>query len=239
MSERFFCDVPITGGQVTLEGPEAHHLVHVMRAKVGDRVVLFDGSDAEFSALVTEIGRAAVVLQICDRQSASREPPRQLILGVAMPKGERQRWLVEKAVELGVAEVVPLITARAVAQSREGTRRRLERTIIEASKQCGRNSLMRLGNAIRIEDYLASERPEADRWIAHPCHDLPATVSPTALTHGQTPEVIHVAVGPEGGFTNQEIALAADHGWRVVDLGPRVLRVETAAIAMASWMLLG
>ena len=95
---------------------EAHHLLHVMRAKAGTRVTLFDGSGWEFEAVVERAGRSEVELAIAGRQEIDREAQIAVTLGVALPKGERQKWLVEKVVELGVARLVPLETARGVAQ---------------------------------------------------------------------------------------------------------------------------
>ena len=103
MIHRHFVDSPITTAQVTLAGTEAHHLLHVMRAKVGSQVMLFDGSGMEFTAVVRSLGRATVELEIVGREPIDREHPRAITLGVALPKGDRQRWLVEKAVELALA----------------------------------------------------------------------------------------------------------------------------------------
>src|SRR5689334_9580454 len=112
MSERFFVTTPIAAERVKLEGPEAHHLSHVMRAKVGDRVALFDGSGCEFDAQIESIGKSVVELSVVERREVDRESAVRLTLAVALPKGDRQQWLVEKAVELGVASIVPLVTER-------------------------------------------------------------------------------------------------------------------------------
>lgn len=112
MAHRFFSDRPIVGAVARLGGAEAHHLLHVIRATTGSRVVLFDGSGDEFTAEITELGRSEAVLAITGRTTVDRELPFQLLLAVALPKGDRQRWLVEKAVELGIRRLVPLVTAR-------------------------------------------------------------------------------------------------------------------------------
>src|SRR5688500_9189413 len=101
MSDRFFVETPIDSEQAELIGPEAHHLAHVMRAGPGAEVTLFDGSGAEFAARVTKIGRSRVELTVSARREIDRELPFPLVLGVALPKGDRQKWLVEKATELG------------------------------------------------------------------------------------------------------------------------------------------
>ena len=134
MTQRYFVDNPIAGENVTLTGAEAHHLLHVMRAKPGDEVVLFDGSGDEFPARVEALRRSEADVVILGRHTVNRELPCPVTLGVALPKGDRQRWLVEKAVELGVTRLIPLETARSVAQPNAKAIERLRRAVIEASK---------------------------------------------------------------------------------------------------------
>ena len=110
MADRYFVESPIAGDQARLCGAESHHLAHVMRAKPLDEVVLFDGSGAEFLARVERVGRSEIELAVLSRAAVNREARTPLTLAVALPKGDRQRWLVEKAVELGVARLVPLVT---------------------------------------------------------------------------------------------------------------------------------
>src|SRR5262245_41249970 len=135
MSERFFIEPPVTGPRVVLTGDEARHVARVMRAAVGDEVILFDGSGAEFLARITILGKSTIELEIVERRETSRELPMRLTLAVALPKGERQKWLVEKATELSVTCLVPLITERGVAQPTDSALARLRRAVIEASKQ--------------------------------------------------------------------------------------------------------
>jgi 16S rRNA (uracil1498-N3)-methyltransferase len=234
MSQRFFVLSPILGRSVSLIGAEAHHVTQVMRGKVGDSVVLFDGSGAEFTARIARVSRSVVELDVLSRQEVNRELPRELTLGVALPKGDRQRWLIEKAVELGVSRVVPLQTARGVAQPLEHVLERLRRAVVEASKQCGRNRLMEIAAPQTLREFLAAAPQAALRLLADPD---PSAVSVGGLHVPETCQTILAAVGPEGGFTDQELQAAA--GWQRVNLGPRVLRIETAAIAVAAWLSLG
>ncbi len=237
MSDRFFSRQPITAEYVTLDGPEAHHLLHVMRAKVGQRVTLFDGGGAEFDAAIVKCNRADVELRIDARHDVDRELPFELVIGVSLPKGDRQKWLVEKLTELGIMQLVPLETERGVAQPTDSTLERLSRSAIEAAKQCGRNRLIRIAKPQTWPTWLARgmetiagdlRTPEIRRLIAHPdakslaTHDLVAPL-PTQL-----------AIGPEGGFTDAEVAAALAAGWQSVNLGQRILRVETAAVALAA-----
>jgi len=252
MPDRYFVQTPISGEQVSLTGTEAHHLINVMRARQGAKVILFDGSGLEFLARVEQLGRNDVELTVLGREEVDRELPFVLTLGVALPKGDRQKWLVEKAVELGAGRVIPLKTQRAVAQPVQQALDRLRRTVIEASKQCGRNRLMEIVEPLEFSDYVDATRDQPCRLLAHPHtphakKNLPhaedaGRVQPIdPMVHfmhptdaGELPSEIFLAVGPEGGFTNEEADLAAKSGWHVVDLGPRILRIETAALLLIS-----
>jgi 16S rRNA (uracil1498-N3)-methyltransferase len=230
MSDRFYSSRPIAGEQVVLDGQEAHHLLHVMRAAAGERVTLFDGSGAEFETEIVRCGRSDVELRVLARREVDRELSGELVMGVSLPKGDRQKWLVEKLTELGVTELVPLVTERGVAQPTDAALARLERSAIEAAKQCGRNRLMRLAKPQAVGIWVRAELDGVitRRWIAHP--------DGAALAVGELSAArpTWIAVGPEGGFTDAEIAAANAAGWQSVDLGSRILRVETAAVALAA-----
>lgn len=238
MSDRFFVQTPIHAERVTLDGPEAHHLIHVMRAKPGEHVMLFDGSGAEFTARIAKIGRADVQLDVLGRTETDIELGFDLTLAVALPKGDRQRWLVEKAVELGTTRIVPLSTHRGVALPTDNALSRLRRAIIEASKQCGRTRLMEVAPPQSFADVADLAPPTALRLVAHPGGEQPVVEMVSRAQDATGPADVHLAVGPEGGFTSEEVDHAVHAGWHVVDLGPRTLRVETAALALVSLVVL-
>ena len=167
-ADRYFCDSPIRGDKAILAGPEAHHLIHVMRAGPGTRVILFDGTGWEYSAEVESVGRAEAALVVLDRHQVDRELPVEIRLGASLPKGDRQKWLVEKAVELGVARIIPLRTSRSVAQPVEQALARLKRAVIEASKQCGRNRLMEISEPQEWADFASAAPAGGVRLLAHP-----------------------------------------------------------------------
>jgi 16S rRNA (uracil1498-N3)-methyltransferase len=230
MPDRFFVESPVAGDRANLSGPEGHHLAHVLRARLGDVVTLFDGSGDEFPARIEKIGRSTAELVILERRQVNREMATALSLAVALPKGERQRWLVEKAVELGVTRLVPLITKRGVVQPAQSAMDRLRRAVIEASKQCGRNRLMEIAEPRQWSE-LAGADAEATRLMAHPGGiSLREAVAPIA----DAAQRIVAAIGPEGGFTDEEVNQGIAASWRLVDLGPRILRIETAAVAIAA-----
>jgi len=225
MARRCYSETPIDGDQATLDGSEAHHLLHVLRAAPGMSVTLFDGSGCEFNAEVTACKRSTVELAITERREVDRELPQPLVLGIALPKGDRQRWIIEKSVELGVTRLLPLVTERSEKQGGD----KLGRYVIEASKQCGRNRLMEIAEPVRWGDWLATEGGAAPRrWVAHPTGAQP---TPAALAE-RHPTL--VAIGPEGGLSDAEVEAAAAAGWEVVGLGPRILRIETAALGLVA-----
>lgn len=235
MSRRFYCDHPIDREPVCLEGNEAHHLIHVMRARVGEEVVLFDGTGAEFVAQIQSISRSAVELAIVERKQIDRELPTRLVLAVALPRGDRQDWLVQKLVELGVSRLIPWRTTRSVWKSSSKTTARLRRHVIEASKQCGRNRLMEIGEPLEFTSLLEQSSTDV-QLLAHPWADAPPLAARHDVSNGS--QSVLVGVGPEGGFAENEVQLAIELGWEPVDLGARILRTETAALAVASWIML-
>ncbi|HOM17559.1 MAG TPA: RsmE family RNA methyltransferase [Thermoguttaceae bacterium] len=261
MSERYFVAEPIHSDRVCLRGPEAHHLLHVMRARVGDRTLLFNGSGWEFEAELVQATRQEAHLRICRRAYVDRELPVLLVLGVALPKGDRQKWLVEKAVELGVARLTPLLTDRSVAHPGPGMLDRLRRSVIEASKQCGRNVLMQIEGPMSWSEWLSAYPTAQLRWVAHPSGPTAWPESSRLQTPNQLPNGIGlpglpaippgvaptpptkplwaVAVGPEGGWTDAELAAAQSAGWQLLGLGPRILRTETAALTLAALLAAG
>ena len=211
-----------------LDGDQAHHLIHVLRIGIGQTVTLFDGGDVEASAEVKGIKNGAVELTVRELRAATTEPSIELVLAAAVPKGDRFGWLIEKATELGVRRFVPLITSRTVVIPGEGKLDKMRRTIVEASKQCGRTRLMELAAPLAWPDFVARELSAGSAWVAHPS-------GATFNFAGELPPgPVVTAVGPEGGFTDAELELAARAGATLISLGPRVLRIETAALALAA-----
>lgn len=228
MSRRFFVSGPLVRGAMRLDGAQAHHLVRVLRIGVGQSVTLFDGGPLEASAEVIAVSGDAVELAVAEPRPGAAEAAVELVLAAAVPKGDRFGWLIEKATELGVSRVVPLLTERSVVEPGAGKLDKLRRTIVEASKQCRRTRLMELSDPVGWPAFVARELHGAAAWVAHP-----AGVSADATALRQAGRVV-AAVGPEGGFTDGELALAVQGGAALVSLGPRVLRIETAALALAA-----
>jgi 16S rRNA (uracil1498-N3)-methyltransferase len=228
VSNRFYFDGPLGPGDVSLEGPEAHHLASVRRFVVGDRVTLFSGDGFEYPADVMEIGKKRVLLHVVAVERPARELASSLHVACAMPKGDRGDFLIEKLTELGVTEFTPLMTERAIVKIDRDKTEKLRRAVIEASKQCGRNVLMRVNPPAQWLDWCALQ--SGARYLAHPI----AGAGELAVDA----EGVTVAIGAEGGFSPNEVNTAIKAGWAPLALGSRILRVETAAIAVASWFAL-
>jgi 16S rRNA (uracil1498-N3)-methyltransferase len=236
MSERYYLDARLGFGEVVIDGPEAHHLAAVCRTRPGDVVCLFNGDGYEYRAKVVEVGRRRVTLDIIERDAPLRELPFALEVAAPLPKGDRAQFLVEKLTELGVTSFVPLETRRGVVHAGEGKREKLQRYVIEASKQCGRNVLMQVAPPAKWETYARGVDLPAVRLLAHPGGAAEERLGAGPGEVQRSGGVV-LAVGPEGGFTDEEVELARSAGWRLLDLGPRILRVETAALALAAWAI--
>ncbi len=225
MADRFYTPDSLGPGEYTLTGADAHHLTAVRRFGPGDHVTLFNGDGHDYPAEIIAVSKKSATLNILATEAVNRELPFPLVIASALPKGDRADFLIEKLTELGVTRFVPLIAARSVVQPKESAVEKFTRAVIEASKQCGRNRLMAIDSPRRWEAFLASPDLPAKRFVLHTGRDLPGI----AASGGAA-----IAVGPEGGFTPEEVAAATAAGWQVVSLGPRVLRVETAALAAAA-----
>jgi 16S rRNA (uracil1498-N3)-methyltransferase len=224
VSDRFFLDGPLASGDVSLDGPEAHHLAAVRRLGPGDMVTLFNGDGRQYVARIVEVGRKRATLHVTEIESPQRELGFTLHIASALPKGDRGDFLIEKLTELGVTDFTPLLTERGVVRANEDKAGKLRRAVIEASKQCGRNVLMRVHAPAKWLDWCG--RQTGRRLIAHP-------TAVTGRTKVATGDGVIVAVGPEGGFADLEVQAGLATGWESVSLGPCILRVETAAVAAA------
>lgn len=242
MANRYFSAVPISPGarSVQLTGPEAHHLSTVMRARPGDRVVLIDGSGNEYSCRIAQTARSAVELELLETRQVDRELIPPVTLAVAVPKGDRGRFLVEKAVELGASRLVPLVTERAVVRPKTSTLQRLRRTVVEATKQCERTRLMEIAEPCAWAEWLEAEGASQTCIVAHPGDNeqTPGRRGVLDALADCRGGPVAMCVGPEGGWSDNEIDAARRRECVLVDLGPRILRVETAAVALLARLAL-
>ena len=237
MTRRYYCpDLPNGGGIIALVDTEAQHAIRVMRVKEGDKLTLFDGNGHEAEAIVTSISRrecVCVANAVCE---ISREPNISLDLAIALPKPDRSRELIERLTELGVRNVIPLIAKRSQRPPSNSGLEKLRRAVIEASKQCGRNHLMTIETAIDSPEFF-SQAHGKKRWIAHQSEEQLCDSDLKSILPSCQDQVFTFAIGPEGGWTDEEVCLAVEHGFTPVSLGSRIYRIETAAVVVAANLL--
>ena len=230
MSERFFAPGLSDQSTVGLEGSEAHHLLHVLRLAVGDEVELFDGKNGAAVAEITSISRNSIELQVRQRRESSQITGRTIDLATAVPKSDRFRWLVEKATELGIGRLLPLKTARSVVHPNDGKLEKMRQTAIAACKQSGRNRLMAIEPMINWNSLVAEEFGEKTVIVAHPSGE---PLQPL-LAGCDTDRSLLLVIGPEGGLSDEEVEQARSAGAMLASLGNNILRIETAAVALAA-----
>ena len=226
---RLFVPKPLAQwAQVELDGAPAHYLGNVLRLKEGAELLIFDGNSGEWLAKIVLVRKGRMVV-VAERQTRPLEAVPDLWLAFAPVKKGRVDWLVEKAVELGVARLLPIITQRTIVDKLNLERMRAH--IVEAAEQCGRTSLAEIEKPVKLDAYLKSRDATRSLYFADESGGQPAAA---AFKGG--PSLI--LTGPAGGFTPDEAAaIRAAPNARAVSLGPRILRAETAALAaVAAWM---
>ena len=226
---RLFVEATLSeGATVALDGAQVNYLGNVLRLAVGGQVLLFDGASGEWIATVAQMTRKSMQLTV-ERRTKVAEAVPDLWLAFAPVKRTQLDWLVEKATELGVARLIPVVTRRTVVERIKGER--LRSIAVEAAEQCGRTMLPVIDEPVALERLLKERDPGRTLYFADETGGEPMA---TAFAAG--PGLI--LTGPEGGFTPEERELIrAAVGVRPISLGPRILRAETAALAaVAGWM---
>lgn len=221
-----------TGAQAALPEDAAHHARDVLRLAVGDEVTLLNGLGGEYRATLAQVGKKqviAAVLEFCRRES---EPPYPVTVAQSLATGDKMDWVIEKAVELGAAAIVPLAAARSVLKldaARAARRVAHWQAIVRAAcEQCGRNRIPELSPVTPLQDWLQAQREiQGLKLLLSPVHaqKFSALEQPPAGT------AITLLIGPEAGLSDAEEAAATGAGFVPVLLGPRVMRTETAALA--------
>jgi len=228
---RFYCTPPLpTGGSFDLPPDAAHHAARVLRLREGDRVEIFDGLGNECRGVIAELGGKRVVIGDIAASGVDRESPLPAMLAQALLSSEKMDWVIQKATELGVAEIQPLATERSVARlSAERAEKRLEhwqQVAISACEQCGRNVLPKIHAPLDIMVWLQQMRAATNsKFILLP--EGATSLQAQAKPQGS----VTLLIGAEGGFTQVESDTALHCGFTPIRMGARVLRTETAAIA--------
>lgn len=230
---RIYLNQPLSPSQENeLDAQAVMHLVRVLRMKDGDALRLFNGDGHEYPAQLVVTGKKTASARVLSQSETDAELPLPIHLGQVISKGDRMDFVLQKATELGVAEITPLFSERCdVKLNQERLEKKVEhwqKVITSACEQCGRNRLPQLNAPQSLQDWTASVEA-ARKFILHPHNQQPLNTS-------EAPSSVAILVGPEGGFSDTEVKLCEQQDFSGLLLGPRILRTETAPLAAVSVM---
>jgi 16S rRNA (uracil1498-N3)-methyltransferase len=237
---RFYCPAPLQTGSALSLPPGAARHVQVLRMQPGDVITLFNGEGGEFEATVTRMGRSDVDVEVGMHHPVEREAPCQVHFLAGITANERMDWLVEKATELGAVSITPVMAERSVLKLKgERADKKLahwQGVAVAAAEQCGRNRVTRIDNACTLAQWLAQHPASAGSGVRLVLSLSDGTRPLAEAVQGQM--AVTLLSGPEGGLSPAEEALALSAGFVPVTLGPRVLRAETAPLAVLAALAL-
>ena len=231
MSTRLFVSgALINGAEIELDGDRARYLGKALRARIGDRVTIFNGEGPEWLATIMRIGKSSVVLELGESIETGTESPLKIHLVQGISRGERMDFVVQKATELGVKRITPVLTEYGVVKLNpdraEKRREHWQKIAASACEQSGRTRLPLIDTPVPLKNWFGSKPEKVDAELIL----MPGAATPLATIPAPETKVC-VMIGPEGGFSDTEYADADVSGFKAVSLGPRVLRTESAAIA--------
>ena len=226
---RIYCEGPLkAGAHVTLPSAGAYHVARVLRMREGAPLRVFDGNGGEFEAEITQVAGDAVTVQLGTQAQTATESPLRITLVQGVSRSERMDWTLQKATELGVAAIAPVLTARSVVRldDKQVAKKHAhwQGIVIGACEQCGRARVPAVSPATTLRDYFTNVRKDGMRLVLSPA--APRSLAGIA----SLPSKVELLIGPEGGLEDDELVGAEKAGFMPVRLGPRVLRTETAAV---------
>ena len=231
---RIYTNQDLNSGQtLLLEESPSRHLSKVLRMTVGRELILFNGQGGEYTAVISTIGKKQVEVDVGEHKDIDRQSPMAINLAIGVSRGERFDWVLQKATELGVTCVTPLLTERTeVKLSGDRLQKKLQhwqQVVVSACEQCQRNQLPMIAAPQKLEHWLneAGKDSESLKLVLHHRSDQ-------SLGERQAPEKLTLLIGPEGGLSETEITAAEAGGFSALTLGPRVLRTETAPVVALS-----
>lgn len=220
---------------ITIGEDEFNHLVHVMRKKNGDLIMVVDGKGNAYEAIILDIHKKQAEAKILKKHKNHNEPDIKLTLAVALLKNpSKYDFLVEKTVEIGVSEIVPIFTERTIPK--HAKTERWQKLAIAAMKQCGRAFLPKITEPVNFNDLIANSGTSSEKIILHNNNSKYKSHTFNSLLTKKFKDSL-ILIGPEGGFTDEEVEFAVNSGFHIVSLGTRRLRTETAAIVASTILL--
>ncbi|MCX5679100.1 MAG: 16S rRNA (uracil(1498)-N(3))-methyltransferase [Candidatus Omnitrophica bacterium] len=231
MSRFFVSRDSVKGNVISVTGEEAHHIADVMRLKVKDEVITFDGTGKEYIGVIKEVGKKSIVIEVTGTREAAKTRAPRITLIQAIPKREKIEYLIEKATELGVSAIVPIFTERTIPDwdldKRASHVARWRKIAREASKQCGRLDIPNIPEIAQFSDVINDEKLSGLKLIAALQDDAEPIRRALKDFKG---DHIYIAIGPEGDFTPDEVKDTIECGFKSVSLGLRVLKSDTAGL---------
>ncbi len=226
---RIYCEGPLAAGAtIPLSSAGAYHVARVLRMRPGAPLVVFDGSGTDHQAEIVAVDGDQVMVQLRTSTPGMGESPLKVTLVQGISRGERMDWTLQKATELGVTAIAPVLTARSVVRldDKQATKKQAHwrAIVVGACEQCGRSRVPTVTTPISLRDYFTNVRKDGMRLVLSP--SAPGSLAGIA----SLPSRVELLIGPEGGLDDDEITAAQKAGYMPVRLGPRVLRTETAAV---------
>lgn len=232
---RFFTE-NISGETAVVDGEDARHISVVLRMRKGDIAVLCDGNGTDYLAELDSSAAENCVFRIMEKSANQAEPSIRLRLFQAFPKGDKMEFIVQKAVECGAAEIVPIFTKRCVSRPDEKAMSRklprFRKIALEAAKQCGRGIIPTVGNVVELSKLETLLSPNSTRILFYECAE-----TPLCRVMSEFKSNVDIVIGSEGGFEPSEAKFLENLGFVSVSLGKRILRCETAPIAAISVLM--
>ncbi|MBR5452599.1 MAG: 16S rRNA (uracil(1498)-N(3))-methyltransferase [Clostridia bacterium] len=230
---RFFVEngTPLDG-QIVITGEDAHHISYSLRMAVGDPVTVCDMARTEYECVIEAFSSEAVTLKILSQKESRNEPPHFITLYQAMPKGDKFDTIIQKAVETGVSSIVPFYSERCVVKAKESTadkkQARRNKISLEAAKQCGRAAVIPVRDPL---DFASAIKEASRASLPLFCYEGDGAIPLKQLIRSRDSKIgdISIVIGSEGGFSQKEAEYAGECGMLTVNLGPRILRCETAS----------
>jgi len=228
---RIYSNQPLSAGQsLFLEEGPSRHIAKVLRMQAGRELVLFNGQGGEYQATIAEVGKKQVTVCLGEYRAADRESPLQIELAIGLSRGERFDWVLQKATELGVTRILPLLTERTeVKLSGDRLQKKLhhwQQIAVSACEQCQRNRLPQIAMPLKLTSWLTQQQDGSTAPLKLVLHHR----GNQRLAGYQRPQAVTLLIGPEGGLSEEEIQQTLDCGFQALTLGPRVLRTETAPV---------
>ena len=232
---RFFISPEqVSGLQIILAGEDVRHIVLVLRMKIGEELLLCDGLGTEYSARITQVGKSEITAEITGQSKREPRYP-SILLGQGLPKSDKMDWIAQKATELGVATIVPIVTERTIVKVRDEEKRvsRWQKIAREAAMQSNRPDIPQVHALVPLTEFLRTLHSEPGTLLLFPWEEGTQPLKDVLRERRDIKKII-VLIGPEGGFSAKEAELAKGKGFHLVSLGRNILRTETAAIAALS-----